>query len=57
MEGDELTSIISRSHQNVKYIADDSELIGYLKQKIQPNDVVVFLGSHGFRGMIENLLT
>jgi UDP-N-acetylmuramate: L-alanyl-gamma-D-glutamyl-meso-diaminopimelate ligase len=56
VEGDELASIIKQTHPGVVHIAEDSELVTYIKQKIQPGDVVVFLGSHGFRGMIENLI-
>lgn len=56
IDGEELAAVITQTHPQVRYIAEDQELVGYLKQKIQPGDVVVFLGSHGFRGMIENLV-
>ncbi len=56
MDGKKLSEVISDSHNNVKYIEDDSELINYVKNKTQPGDVVVFLGSHGFRNMIEELV-
>jgi len=56
MDGKELSKVISASHNNVEYIEDDSELIKYVENKTQPGDVVVFLGSHGFRGMIEELI-
>ena len=56
MDGQKLTKIISQTHKQTTYIEDDDELLNYLKTKTQPNDVVVFLGSHGFRGMIENLI-
>lgn len=56
LEGDELASIIKKNHANVLYIPEDTELVTHLKNKTQPNDVVVFLGSHGFRGMIEELV-
>ena len=55
-EGDKLAEIISKTKPAVRYIEQDEELITYLKQKTQPGDVVVFLGSHGFRGMIEELI-
>lgn len=55
IEGEELTKIISSSHKNARYVPDDAELINYIKQKTRPGDAVVFLGSHGFRGMIDNL--
>ncbi len=56
-EGPELAAIIGRTHPNVRYIEDDSEVITYLKEKTPPGGVVVFLGSHGFRGMIEQLIS
>lgn len=57
LEGKDLAEIISKTHHDVKYISNDAELISHLKQKTQPGDVVVFMGSHGFRGMIEELLS
>ncbi len=56
LEGNELAEIISRSHKTAKYLPEDKELVEYIKNKTQPDDVVVFLGSHGFRGMIEELV-
>ena len=53
LEGEELASIISRTHPNVKYIDDDRSLVDYLIATKENGDVIVFLGSHGFRGMIE----
>lgn len=57
MDGQKLSGIISQTHPQASYTADDKELVNYLKIKIQPGDVVVWLGSHGFRGMIENLIS
>jgi UDP-N-acetylmuramate-alanine ligase len=54
MEGDELAEVIKKTHSNVSYIADDDELV---KKLITSGDVIVFLGSHGFRGMIEQTIT
>ncbi|OGH68537.1 MAG: hypothetical protein A3D53_00775 [Candidatus Magasanikbacteria bacterium RIFCSPHIGHO2_02_FULL_45_10] len=52
IEGSELAEIISKTHPNAQYIEEDDELTKYLLS--QPiGTVVVFLGSHGFRGMIE----
>jgi UDP-N-acetylmuramate: L-alanyl-gamma-D-glutamyl-meso-diaminopimelate ligase len=48
MEGKELADTIAKTHPNVKYIENDEELVNNLK-----GDVIAFLGSHGFRGMIE----
>lgn len=56
VEGDELAQVIAETHTSVRYIDDDHALLAYVQQKIQPGDVVVFLGSHGFRGMIEELV-
>ena len=53
MEGDELTKTIAKTHKNVKFIDDDSELVTFLISNSKKGDVIAFLGSHGFRGMIE----
>lgn len=53
MEGGELARIISKTHAHAAYMPIDDELADYLKQNAAPNDAIVFLGSHGFRGMIE----
>lgn len=53
MDGQELRDTISKTHSNVKYIEDDQVLIDYLKSESKKGDVIAFLGSHGFRGMIE----
>ena len=55
MDGAKLAEVISGTHSAVKLMADDNELIRYLKTAAGPDDAIVFLGSHGFRGMIENL--
>ena len=54
-DGKELTDIISQTHKNCQYIPDDNQLLDYLKQNTNKNDVIVFLGSHGFRGMIDHI--
>ncbi len=56
LEGDKLAKIISKTHTAVSYIDDDKKLITYLNEKTPKGGVVVFLGSHGFRGMIEELV-
>jgi len=55
-EGDELAKIIGHTHKNVNYEPDDDRLIRRLKQETKEGDVIAFLGSHGFRGMIERLI-
>jgi UDP-N-acetylmuramate: L-alanyl-gamma-D-glutamyl-meso-diaminopimelate ligase len=54
MEGDELAEVIKKTHSDVSYISDDEELV---KKLLTSGDVIVFLGSHGFRGMIEQTIT
>ncbi len=56
IEGEELANVIAKTHNNVKYFDVDEELINYLKTNTTANDVIVFMGSHSFRGMIEELL-
>ena len=53
LEGDELAQIIAKTHSNTKYIDDDAELVAFLNAHAKKGDAIVFLGSHGFRGMIE----
>lgn len=54
MEGGELASIIQRTHGDTRYIEEDTEVVKQVSLLMQKGDVVVFLGSHGFRGMIED---
>ncbi|MEK7184583.1 MAG: Mur ligase family protein, partial [Patescibacteria group bacterium] len=56
MEGDELAETIAKTHSNTKYIDDDNILVNFIKDNTKTNDIVVFLGSHGFRGMIEETI-
>ncbi|MCX6782266.1 MAG: Mur ligase family protein [Candidatus Magasanikbacteria bacterium] len=56
MDGQMLADIIARTHKTVKLISDDAQLVKYLKTAAGPEDAIVFLGSHGFRGMIESLI-
>jgi UDP-N-acetylmuramate: L-alanyl-gamma-D-glutamyl-meso-diaminopimelate ligase len=53
MEGDELTMTIGKTHTQVRYIEDDNNLVDFLRSNTKKGDVIVFLGSHSFRGMIE----
>jgi UDP-N-acetylmuramate: L-alanyl-gamma-D-glutamyl-meso-diaminopimelate ligase len=53
MEGAELAEVIAKTHSNVKYIENDEKLVTFLKSNTATGDVIAFLGSHGFRGMIE----
>lgn len=56
MDGPELAVTIARSHPDVKYMEDDSKLVEFLHSTAKKGDVIVFLGSHGFRGMIEETI-
>jgi UDP-N-acetylmuramate-alanine ligase len=56
MEGDELASTISKTQKNTTYIDDDKALIEHLIATAKKGDVIAFLGSHGFRGMIEEVV-
>jgi len=56
LDGQTLTDVIAKTHDNTKHIDDDDELIDYITENTTEGDVVVFLGSHGFRGMIEELV-
>ena len=56
MEGDELATIILKMHKNCLYIEDDKKLVDFLISQAKKGDVIAFLGSHGFRGMIEETI-
>lgn len=53
MEGDELATTIQKTHPNTHYIESDEKVVTFIKSQSTKGDVVAFLGSHGFRGMIE----
>jgi UDP-N-acetylmuramate: L-alanyl-gamma-D-glutamyl-meso-diaminopimelate ligase len=57
MEGAELAEVIAKTHPNVKYIESDENLVTFLKKESTAGDVIAFLGSHGFRGMIEEVVS
>ena len=52
MEGEELAKIVSRTHKDCRYMENDNNLVNFLISQVKKDDVIVFLGSHGFRGMI-----
>lgn len=56
LTGEELTTIISQTQPNVTYIDEDTEVVRYLRESAGANSVIAFLGSHGFRGMIEEMV-
>jgi len=55
-EAEDLVRIISKTYKPVKNINDDQELIEYLVKNTKEGDAIMFLGSHGFRGMIDELI-
>jgi UDP-N-acetylmuramate: L-alanyl-gamma-D-glutamyl-meso-diaminopimelate ligase len=57
MDGAELAAVISKTHTNTKYIENDEELVNFLITNSKKGDCVAFLGSHGFRTMIEQTVT
>jgi len=56
LEGDELTALISKTHPHAIYIEDDALVIESIARETTAGEVIVFLGSHGFRGMIEEVV-
>jgi UDP-N-acetylmuramate: L-alanyl-gamma-D-glutamyl-meso-diaminopimelate ligase len=56
MEGNELAKVISKTHINASCIEDDAELVARAIESAKKGDCIVFLGSHGFRGMIEETI-
>lgn len=56
VDGKKLTEVIAKTHNNVRYIENDGDLVNYLKTAPKLGDAIVFMGSHGFRGMIEEVL-
>ena len=51
--GEKLKEVIAKTHDNVKHIDDDFELVDHLISTSKQGGAIVFLGSHGFRKMIE----
>jgi UDP-N-acetylmuramate: L-alanyl-gamma-D-glutamyl-meso-diaminopimelate ligase len=56
IEGDALAAYISKTHSNAIHIDSDTQLVATLIEKTKKGDVIAFLGSHGFRGMIEETI-
>lgn len=54
-DGEKLAAVIDKTHDNVMYMPEDDALVTHLTESTQDGDVIVFLGSHGFRGMIEQV--
>ncbi len=56
VDGNELAQAIKKSHKDVNYFEDDEKLVDFLVTGRNKGDVIAFLGSHGFRGMIEQTI-
>lgn len=56
LDGEQLAHVIANTHQHAVYMDDDAALVQYLIKNTQPGDVIAFLGSHGFRGMIDEVV-
>ncbi len=56
LDGQGLADYIAKTHTNVLHIADDDALVEAVASMVERDDAVAFLGSHGFRGMIEGLV-
>jgi UDP-N-acetylmuramate-alanine ligase len=52
-DGSYLKEVIAKTHNNTVYIEEDKDLVKRLVEDTKNGDVIAFLGSHGFRGMIE----
>ncbi len=57
VDGEKLHATISETHNNALYIDDDDNLISEITKTPHKGDVIVFLGSHGFRKMIETTVS
>lgn len=55
-DGDELAAVIEESHKEAHYLDSDDEVVEFLTTGRSEGDVIAFLGSHGFRGMIEETI-
>jgi UDP-N-acetylmuramate: L-alanyl-gamma-D-glutamyl-meso-diaminopimelate ligase len=56
LNGQQLADYIAKTHTNVLHIPDDNALVEAIATMVKEDDAVAFLGSHGFRGMIEDLV-
>jgi UDP-N-acetylmuramate: L-alanyl-gamma-D-glutamyl-meso-diaminopimelate ligase len=57
LDGQELADAIAQTHSHCIHITDDAELVTFLTTHSKKGDVIAFLGSHGFRRMIEETVT
>ncbi len=57
LDGKDLAETIGKTHSHVEYIDDDQALLNKISNTAQSGDTIAFLGSHGFRGMIEEVVS
>ncbi len=53
IDGKALAEIISKTHPSCTYLEDDEILVDLVTSHVNKGDIIAFLGSHGFRNMIE----
>ncbi|MCX6779716.1 MAG: Mur ligase family protein, partial [Candidatus Magasanikbacteria bacterium] len=56
VEGQTLRDIIAKTHTNTRYMENDTDLVNYLQTTAGIGDAIVFMGSHSFRGMIDEII-
>lgn len=56
LSGEELANNIQETQPNTTYIEDDDALVAHVTKNAQKGDVIAFMGGHGFRGMIDQVL-
>lgn len=56
IDGKMLAEVISKTHSRCTYLEDDEMLVDLVTSHVKEGDVIAFLGSHGFRNMIESTI-
>ncbi|MFA5127479.1 MAG: Mur ligase family protein [Patescibacteria group bacterium] len=57
MDDAKLFEVVVKTNPQTRKIDEDEKLTEYLKTAADHEDAIVFLGSHGFRGMIEAIIS
>ena len=55
LDGQELANVIAKTHADVRFIEDDDTVVSTILEETTKGDIVAFLGSRGFRGMIDEV--
>lgn len=53
MESNALAAVIAQTHPRARSVPDDAALVRDIACAAAPGDAIMFCGSHGFRGMID----